>query len=164
MVEAIIGNVKHLSKFERLHYSFQATKPITCRLFNKCSFCYFYNKCRDFFAPVGMLWSYCLEWTSNLQIGILRDTKKLRLGAEEEIYSFDTAILISKPIIPESQIIDVLEQSIFFTTISLAIAYAHTLARNNQFHALECCQWLFPLAEQTSFHIYSKNRYEWMKE
>ena len=36
---------------------------------------------------------------------------KLRLGAEEEIYSFDMAILISKPIIPESKIIDVLEVS-----------------------------------------------------
>ena len=34
------------------------------------------------------------------------------MGAEEEIYSFDTAILISKPIIPESKIIDVLETSI----------------------------------------------------
>ena len=37
------------------------------------------------------------------------------MGAEEEIYSFDTAILISKPIIPESQIIDVLEQSLIKT-------------------------------------------------
>ena len=54
--------------------SSQITKSITCWLLNKCSFCYFYNKCRDFFTPVGMLWSYCLEWMSDLQIGIWRDT------------------------------------------------------------------------------------------
>ena len=35
------------------------------------------------------------------------------MGAEEEIHSLDTAILISKPIIPESQIIDVLDCLLF---------------------------------------------------